>query len=101
MVAHSSSRYNAYGVGVYFAADPRLSDYFAEGFGNHSGSQTVRQMLLCSVAVGRSCKKKRICKKDREMEEELQKPEHRKVPDPECDSVYSETETELIVENVN
>lgn len=90
--AFCSQDFNAYGVGIYSAADARLSNYFVEEQGG------VRQMLICRMAAGRIAEKHRILPEGASKEcwrAELRKPEHRKAPDG-FDSCTSRHHTELV-----
>ncbi|CAK8994206.1 unnamed protein product [Durusdinium trenchii] len=72
--AQLDSRHNRYGVGVYFARDPRLAHHFAQM--SKSGKQTeICQVILARVVVGR-CALKAPLKDQRQ----LLRPEHREPP---------------------
>eukprot|EP00438_Fugacium_kawagutii_P002249 Skav227465 [mRNA] locus=scaffold2491:315369:318542:+ [translate_table: standard] len=100
-MAYSNLTFNAFGAGIYFAQDLRLTDYFAP-----SSSAGVKQVLLCCVAAGKSHLKKRIFpfvpgdrlsgKPQSEWTRELIKPEHRKAPKG-YDSCIAESREALIV----
>ena len=47
--AYSSMEFNAYGAGLYFAPDPRLSDFFIRESRGRAGR---KRMLLARVALG-------------------------------------------------
>eukprot|EP00438_Fugacium_kawagutii_P002252 Skav227468 [mRNA] locus=scaffold2491:351255:353809:+ [translate_table: standard] len=97
----SSMKFNAYGAGIYFAQDLRLSDHFAS-----SSSAGLKKVFLCSVAVGKSHVKERIFdfvpgdrwsgKSQSEWTSQLIEPEHRDAPDG-YDSCIAESREALIV----
>lgn len=65
-----------YGVGNYFAPDPRLSDFFIrDQRGNHDG---LKQIILAQVAMGRIGDKDAIAYSDMHT---LKEPRHRNAPD--------------------
>ena len=48
--AFSNRTFNMYGVGHYFAVDPRMANHFLRG--SRDAPNKSRKMLLCRVAVG-------------------------------------------------
>ncbi|CAE8647368.1 unnamed protein product [Polarella glacialis] len=77
--ANLDVRHNRYGLGVYFARDPRLAHYFAQSNRNKAVSaesaQQQQQLILARVVVG--CCAPRVALRQ---QQQLLSPEHREPP---------------------
>jgi hypothetical protein len=89
MTQYASEVYNAYGVGIYFAADPRLSMYF-ERKTRDQGMGVTKTILLARVTLGKMGVRAHV------PPENLTKPES-KLPTPGCHSNTSQANIEAIV----
>jgi len=89
MTQYASEVYNAYGVGIYFAADPRLSMYF-ERKTRDQGMGVTKTILLARVTLGKMGVRALV------PPEHLTKPES-KLPTPGCHSNTSQANIEAIV----
>jgi hypothetical protein len=89
MTQYASQEFNAYGVGIYFAADPRLSMYF-ERKTRDQGMGVTKTILLARVTLGKIGERAFV------PSENLTKPES-KLPTPGCHSNTSQENIEAVV----
>lgn len=90
MTQYASQDYNAYGVGIYFAADPRLSMYF-ERKTRERGMGVTKSILLARVTLGKMGVRDAMGPSS-----DLKKPEW-KLPTPGCHSNTSQANIEAVV----
>jgi hypothetical protein len=91
MTQYASEDFNAYGVGIYFAADPRLSMYF-ERKTRDRGMGVTKSILLARVTLGKMGVRAPVPSGV----VNLTKPES-KLPTPGCHSNTSQANIEAIV----
>jgi len=72
--ANHSVKHNRYGIGVYFARDPRLAHFFVQGRRNEPPREMC-QLILARVVVGSCARRPPI-----RQQEDLLRPEHRGPP---------------------
>jgi hypothetical protein len=89
MTQYASLDFNAYGVGIYFAADPRLSMFF-ERKTRDQGMGVTKSILLARVTLGKMGVRAGVPPAN------LKKPESR-LPTPGCHSNTSQANIEAIV----
>ena len=89
MTQYASLDFNAYGVGIYFAADPRLSMFF-ERKTRDQGMGVTKSILLARVTLGKMGVRASVPPAN------LKKPESR-LPTPGCHSNTSQANIEAIV----